>query len=97
MQPVRPLQVPGPQVGRLVLERGVGVQQPHRQRGLHGQHRQQRPGADHPPSPVAQPGYRVPSAGARRLRCHRVGRMGFGGISGPRLWRSGRGATVACN
>ena len=45
MQPVRPLQVPRPQVRGLVLERRVGPHQPQRQRRLHGQHYQQRPGA----------------------------------------------------
>ena len=49
VQPVRPLQVPGPQVQRLVLERGIRPDQPQRPGRLNGQHHGQRPPARHPP------------------------------------------------
>jgi len=45
MQPVRQLQVPGPQIRGLILERRIGPHQPQRQRRLHRKHHQQRPGA----------------------------------------------------
>ena len=92
---LRPLQMAGPQVERLVLERRVRPDQPERQGGLDGEHHEQRPVARHPPPPAAQPGYRLPPAGARRLRRHCAVRTGFGGISGSRHGRSGRRAHTA--
>ena len=50
VQPVRPLQVPGPQIQALVLERRVGPDQPERQQRLDDEHRQQRPATGQPPS-----------------------------------------------
>ncbi len=39
---VRPLEVPGPQIRRLILECGVGVEQSHGQQRLNQQHHNQR-------------------------------------------------------
>ena len=49
VQPVRPLQVPGPQVQGLILVRGVGPEQADRQQRLDDEYRQQRPPAGHTP------------------------------------------------
>ena len=48
VQPVRPLQVPRPQIRGLILERRVSPHQPHRQQRLHCEHHQQRPRAHQP-------------------------------------------------
>jgi hypothetical protein len=43
MQPMRPLQMPRPQIRRLILERRIRPDQPQRQHRLNGKHSQQRP------------------------------------------------------
>ncbi len=69
MQPVRPLQVPGPQVRGLILISRVGADQPQRQGGLHGQHQGQRPAR---PGPQPHAGdARAPGPGHRVRRQHR--------------------------
>ena len=49
VQPVRPLQVPGPQIQSLVLVGRVRPDQPERQQRLDDEYRQQWPPAGHPP------------------------------------------------
>ncbi len=76
MQPVRPFQVPGPQVQGLILERRVGPDQPDRKDRLNGQHRGQRPPArdrQHADPPLLVRGLRRDRRGGqhgslRRLR-----------------------------
>ena len=64
VQPVRPLQVPGPQVGGLILERRVGPDEPERKSRLNDEHRDQRPPARGIP-PEHSPFARATSGGSR--------------------------------
>ena len=54
VQPMRPFQMPGPQIGGLILERRVGLDEPERKGRLNDEHGDQRPPAggvppEHPP------------------------------------------------
>ena len=68
VQPVRPLQMPGPQGHGLIVECRVRPDQPHRQRRLHGKHHHQQQRAGDPQPELAFPTPRPGPASHRH--CH---------------------------
>ena len=68
MQPVRPLQMPRPQIRRLILKRRIRPHQPQRQHRLHHQHHHQRPPSPRPHPPPAHPPAPHPRTRHRRRR-----------------------------
>ena len=93
MQPVRPLQMPGPQVLGLILERRIGPDQPQRQQRLNHKHRhQQQARGNPPPRKPPQPRRRHRSRGSGVL--HRPVQSGLRRVPSSR-WPVCRDSKVA--